>query len=480
MLQVTGGQRLGYLTMAALLSLLIGAKTMAVLAAGPMAIERDALGYWNLSAGVLDGDLLMLGQPVAYRTPMYPWLVAGVRYLAGANALQMLVALQGILIVATALVAGRLAASISGRPAAFLGTLLTTSLGVAHVTYGRAVMTETLFTFLLMLHLQSCAGYAKHPSCWRGVGSALTLAICVLTRPIAMLLWIPDLLLIVWVARQRSPTQGGTDVNWLRQLGQVGVMGAVYVACLLPWMLRNDHLFGRPALTEFMGRNLWVVTFQDGAGADLPLPETHPARDLVRRVQSVSSAADLRMTWPVSDALVASGLNDAEADRLMLLVARQSIEQHRVQFIAQTGRRLVNFWRCAATSLPEPAENERLLLEQTSWHYALPLVPWLLEHRISRSVAGNMVMMVVLGLALASLLGNPHTRGLGLWCACTLAYFGFVTALFEIPNYRYRLVVEPLMATVVGAALALEFGRDPTRGEGHARSAGQDASNGSP
>ena len=202
MLQVTGGRRLGYLTMAALLSLLIGAKTMAVLAAGPMAIERDALGYWNLSAGVLDGDLLMLGQPVAYRTPMYPWLVAGVRYLAGANALQMLVALQGILIVATALVAGRLAVSISGRPAAFLGTLLTTSLGVAHVTYGRAVMTETLFAFLLMLHLQSCAGYAKNPSCWRGVGSALTLAICVLTRPIAMLLWIPDLVLIVWIARQ--------------------------------------------------------------------------------------------------------------------------------------------------------------------------------------------------------------------------------------------------------------------------------------
>lgn len=55
-----------------ILLLLIATKTAAVLLEGPVPIQRDAFGYWKLSALVMQGDLLMLQDPIAYRTPIYP------------------------------------------------------------------------------------------------------------------------------------------------------------------------------------------------------------------------------------------------------------------------------------------------------------------------------------------------------------------------------------------------------------------------
>jgi len=36
-------------------------------------------------------------------------------------------------------------------------------------------------------------------------------------------------------------------------------------------------------------------------------------------------------------------------------------------------------------------------------------------------------------------------------------YFSVVTGCFEIPAYRYRMVVEPLMMSVLGAGLSSLF-----------------------
>ena len=78
------------------LLLLIATKTAAILLAGPIPIQRDALGYWKLSVLVMQGDVLMFQAPIAYRTPVYPWFLATIRFLSGAHALQVLTAIQGL------------------------------------------------------------------------------------------------------------------------------------------------------------------------------------------------------------------------------------------------------------------------------------------------------------------------------------------------------------------------------------------------
>ena len=43
--------------------------------------------------------------------------------------------------------------------------------------------------------------------------------------------------------------------------------------------------------------------------------------------------------------------------------------------------------------------------------------------------------------------------------ACMLAYFSIVTGTLEIPDLRYRIVVEPLVVLSFGSALAILFSR---------------------
>ena len=428
-------------TLAYVLIFLIVVKVAALLLAGPGALELDSLEYWNLSSQVLGGDVWMLEHPIAYRTPIYPWLLALIRLVAGTSAMAAVVCAQGCLLVATVWMAGSLAVTISRRESARVWTLVASLLAVSSITYGRAVLTEVLFAFLLMLHLVCQAAHAQRGSWAGGIASAGSLALCILTRPIAMLLWIADLALLLMLKRAR--------------IGQLMVMGLVLLAMLAPWVLRNQHLFGKPALTEFMGRNLWIVTFQGQAGAGLDLPSGPATREFRLRIASLLNSDQWRLTWSVSNALVQSGLNDAEADRAMLAVCRQAIAERPAHFAERAVRRIGNFWRCVPSHLPQSTDDPQLLAGQRGWHFPTAKAEWLEKSRLSRWVWVNSIVAVTTVLSLVVLVWCAETRAWGLWCGLVLLYFSTITGLLEIPNYRYRMVVEPLMATVVGAACAL-------------------------
>ena len=100
------------------LLLLIATKTAAILLAGPVPIQRDALGYWKLSVLVMQGDVLMFQAPIAYRTPVYPWFLATIRFLSGAHTLQVLTAIQGLFSLGSLIIAASIAASTASKEAA--------------------------------------------------------------------------------------------------------------------------------------------------------------------------------------------------------------------------------------------------------------------------------------------------------------------------------------------------------------------------
>jgi hypothetical protein len=233
----------------------------------------------------------------------------------------------------------------------------------------------------------------------------------------------------------------------------------VTLLCCLPWLLRNESLFGRPFLTEFLGRNLWVVTFQDGSGAGLAMPETDAADALHWRLGRAEMTDDWRATWAVSNALVASGLSDPEADRLMKRVAVEAIESRPAPFVTKALRRTVNFWRCAATELPQQGSPSGAYFGQVRWQETWPVVDWAIEHRWSQSVAGNTLLLALLALSLLVLLMNHATRPYAIWFSLILLYFCAVTGVLEIPAYRYRMVVEPIVALVLGSAAAVLLSR---------------------
>ena len=446
-----------------LLLLLIAAKVAAVLVRGPVSIEMDARGYWDMSTAVMEGDLFLMSKPVAFRTPVYPWFLAVIRSVSGTYALMAIVVIQGLLNVASIFIAGHIAARITKLPRAMTLTLLCSLPAVSAITFSAAVLTESLFVFLLMLNLLAVIDYAKHCTAGRASWLGFTFAVTLLTRPIVMLLWMPHLLFLFWIGIRRRSRLGDRMPRRFRfrsRMTNLALAALTVLVIVSPWLMRNQLLFGKPFLTEFVGRNIWIVTFQDGSGAGLDLPETKSAEQLKRRLANVGVGGDesWRHTWTVSNGLVASGLSDPQADRLMKRVSLEAVPQNREQFDYKAFRRVCNFWRCAATDLPAQTMEAQVLGQQT-WLRLAPPIDKAIEYRWSQSVRLNTVLLFAMGLAALVLLINKPTRPYGVWIIAILAYFAVVTGILEIPDYRYRMVLEPIVAMTFGAAFAVLVSR---------------------
>jgi hypothetical protein len=359
---------------------------------------------------------------------------------------------QGFLLTATSAIT---ALTVYRLTQNYLSTLFALGLSVAclsRASWIGNILTETLFTFLLALHFYVCLLWWQQASS-QGLRNfrlsllvAITLALLILVRPIALYLWVVHGFAYGLFAVQRRP-QKSLVLN-------VMLIAIVTGLCLAPWMFRNHQMYDKYMMTEFLGRNIWIVTYQSGSAAQLPLPETPASRELqerffsqvahpekiIRSAYSPETIDDIRHTWHVSEALTSSGLNDAQVDQLMRRVALQSIGQGQYLWAEKALRRFVNYYRCVANELP--ALGTRWLSHRLWWCQVLMLV----------------VMATILrGLWCTS------TRPITIWLTGMIVYFGAVTALVEIPDYRYRLVIEPLCITL--CLLALSPSRTPASSE---------------
>lgn len=435
----------------------MAAKAAAVVARGPVAIELDAAQYWILSSSPMQGDFCFLDHPIAYRTPVYPWFLSCVRAIFGINALAAIAVIQSSMSLASTWMAARLAARITGLPRALPIALIVSLPAISALTFNAAVLSESLFVFLLMLNVSAVEAYVNRPTSlnalWVGVSFAATL----LTRPIVLLLWIPHLAFIV-VARIRKHSWPNAPMRprfpSKTLLIHAAIAGLACLAMVGPWLVRNQILFDKPFLTEFVGRNLWVVTFQNDSGAGFELPETDSGRKLKQRLDRVDLDANRDATWAVSGALTASGLNDAQTDQLMKRVAIDAIRRDPSRFGMKAMIRIVNFWRTRATELPLPSEQGDFM-GQAVWRLDVPVVQWLIEHRAGNVLWLNNMILIAVTAASALLIAHGSSRTSGLWMAMMLMYFAIITGIFEIPAYRYRMVIEPLATCVIGAALAV-------------------------
>lgn len=442
--------------------------------------QRDAGDYLKLGQLAATGDLWLTGQPIAYRTPVYPWVLATVIGVLDANEqtiVRAMLWLQSILHWLTILVAGSLAAKLHrfakrGQEPFWQDRQLTDShsgwLSVAvwalclptisAPTYIHVLLTETWFTLCLMLHLWCVVHHADRPSLGSAIAVAVTFVLTLLTRPIVMLLWIADA--IFWTVcwwRQRPAASA-------KRLVVVSLLMAVTTLGLLtPWWLRNYQMFGEAFVTKFVGRNVWIVTFQPGSGAGLAIQENDEAESLLQPFDLTPERANAmpmqealsswRHTWTTHAKLKATGMADPDIDDAMKQVAKDAALANPAAFAMKSIRRMANFWRTSATDLPVGTNPNDRLRDDAGWMQRLASI-WI-DWRLSSHVWINTLIAAVMASAIAGLLLDLRTRHIGVWLGMILAYFTIVTGVLEIPDYRYRMVLEPLVAVVVALALPL-------------------------
>ena len=217
---------------------LLATKTVVVLLAGPVAIERDAFGYWKLSALVMQGDLLMLQAPISYRTPIYPWFLAILRLISGTHSLQVLAVIQGLFSLGSLVIAASIAARITKLPKAFVLTLVLSLPIVSSLTFDAAVLSESMFIFLFMLNLLAILDYAKYGTATRASWVGLTFAMTLLTRPIVILIWIPHLFFLLLIHVRKNGRLRSLSMNLIPyrvRCYHLLLAGLIVTACSAPW-----------------------------------------------------------------------------------------------------------------------------------------------------------------------------------------------------------------------------------------------------
>ena len=438
--------------LAAALLLLDIVKHGLLIAAGQTQPWGDSTVYWRMGAAVANGDWWLATDPVAYRTPGYPWFLGLLRNLFGTGALFAVVVAQHLCVVLTSVLTAAMTWKLTGSRhwglVAWAGCVLST----ARPLYANWLLTESLATVLLTAGLLFLL-MTVHNDCRKWLAWAgLVLGLGVLVRP-SLVAAVPALLLAgFWVSKrsQLSPRQ---------RLGLLAAGPLVFALVLAPWCARNQRLFDRFTLCIFTGRELWTAHFSPWPGGELDLPQDGPARELWLRVNP--ELINTRHQWSVSNALVESGLNDAEADGVMERVAQQAIGRQFGRAAYRTLARCATFWYCWEwpTDLredPLPEQKSGLYADQFRWRCSViqPAVIDLLPYTPERWKVTSVLWSCLTWLGLAVLLVRSPTRSAAILLGSVLVMATLLTAALEIPLYRYRCVLEPLMLAVVVSAVA--------------------------
>jgi 4-amino-4-deoxy-L-arabinose transferase-like glycosyltransferase len=209
--------------------------------------ERPALAL--LSSGTFAQSPQALSIPETNRTPGYPVLIAAVYLLFGRHPL-LLALLNVLLATGTLVVLSILAQRLFGPRAAFLAVLLL-ALDPGSFHYAPVVLTDTPFTFLLLLGvllLTPGEDQQRSQTFWAG----LTLALATLFRPISYYL-IPATAFFLVVRMWRKNASPGT---WLRPVAAFLLAPVLLIG---GWRLHNWQRTGSSAFSQSEAIELWMI-----------------------------------------------------------------------------------------------------------------------------------------------------------------------------------------------------------------------------
>lgn len=220
-------------------------------------LRPDSPTYLELAEGLSlrrKFSLPLQDRPETFRTPGYPLFLAMI-----SNHLRLISILQVGLDTATSMLIALCAVLLArSAPAAWAGLIY--ALDPMAAAHSVLILSEPLFNFLLTLclyfHLRAWRQQKGGILFW--VISGLGLGLAVLTRPVALYLWIPWSVALLF-AKQRLKH----------------ILGFSLAAILLPgfWCLRNYALLGEYAFTSISGWSLlsWEAPAVKAAAEKIPV-----------------------------------------------------------------------------------------------------------------------------------------------------------------------------------------------------------------
>jgi 4-amino-4-deoxy-L-arabinose transferase-like glycosyltransferase len=232
-------------TLLAILALSLAVRLLLVWAAAATPTQIvDEQHYATLAANLVAGHGLAWGpdEPTSIRPPLYPAFVAALWSLTGPGNLLVVrlaqIPLALLSVVVLYLIGRRLfdtrTALLAAAGLAFYPSLLFS---------GVLVLTETLFTLLLLLTILGAVTLFERPTLPAALMTGAALAAAALTRSV---MW-PFILLMVPLALAAIPARPA------RRVALAGVLVVGYLAVIAPWAVRNTRLQETFTVVDTMG-----------------------------------------------------------------------------------------------------------------------------------------------------------------------------------------------------------------------------------
>jgi 4-amino-4-deoxy-L-arabinose transferase-like glycosyltransferase len=436
----------------------------AFIAAGQATLGADSITYWIGGQRILDGDWLLVLDPVEVtRTPGYLLFVAVFRATCGARALAAAIAAQHVLLVANALLACWACWQLTKEKSAVLLCMVVSLACLSCHGVAVTLLSDTLLSFLVTLCVACMISWFQSPSVAKAAAIGAVLGAAIMVKPVAQFAWVP-IVAVMLVASNGGLSLRTRFVHTASFLVATGLIVG-------PWLLRNEVYFGSPFLTKFGGRALWWSCFRESPAGrfnpPIPFAEDGPAMQVIR--QTVPDV-DPHDTWMIYKALVSHGFSPIDADELMLRAAKEAVRSHFWDYVLTRCVRAAWFWVTPngtfrpntvdfdyGAASPEPSSAAKLpefdgcagqAAWKSNWYFAKGGMNFLWHpHPLLYGIAAAVTFS-----ALVFLLRARKYRRPAIFFALWLAYFCAVTVVTGSPEYRYRMILEPTMIIVVVTA----------------------------
>ncbi|MBT3346307.1 MAG: hypothetical protein HN712_04625 [Gemmatimonadetes bacterium] len=285
---------------------------------------QDTPDYDEIAMNLLAGEGFVshdtfFGYPMrSWRAPLYPTMLAAIYGIFGVH--------HGVVLLIQALIGAWTAVGILHlarwlHPPSALLTALLVALYPPLIANAAEVMTETLFTALLVAGAGMGLRLSNRLGWW---GAGLLIALATLTRPVGLLLAPALFLPPLWVAT-RGALADPSRLTWQSQTWPAAVSRAGWILAgllmgLAPWTIRNAQVHG----------------------AFVPV-STHAGFILAR---SNADDPDWRRQdgWQIRPEVFARIPNEVERDRAWRAQGKAWIVDHPTQWLRWVTERFLRFW----------------------------------------------------------------------------------------------------------------------------------------
>lgn len=416
----------------------------AMLASTPGVLWPDSQVFYVTAREILGGHW---ASHDAYRTLVYPWLLALFAAVSPTPAAGMLfLAMQMLMGLGAALLFYDAVRRVVGPlPAVAAGVLF-----VVHATelfYEASVLTESTFTLALAITVWLTVR-AVNAMSWRvAVVLGLSTALVVLVRPVAQ--WYVLVPLSACLLA-RVPARG-------RALA-AAVLLACYAVPLVWWMSVNQREYGFFGVALGRGMGLYGRVF-DLDRLEPPDPSAQPE---LRHLWAFARSQQWSPNRVRDELNFERRYSGAEADDAMYRFAMETVRREPWRFAAGTMRQWVQQLAEPNSGLRScPSGTGRFLCSGRSDGESLPLFPAepatrsRLRAAVVRYIEEWQVPMApVVALGVVGLLAVELLQPEALILAISIAYITLVPALSQVPQDRFRLPADPMIFAFAAAGVA--------------------------